>query len=259
MAANDSITKVLVNDRQMPTPENQNIWGNARASRYGELFTQPMPLPFNVLAREGSLFHAHNTTNDAATTLAGHAAPLLADADATMTKPFIFVRVPASVTKYVELVSIEIEVVTAGAAATQACWAAQLDTGATRLSSGGTALTIVNPNMQSASTSVLAATNSLLGGAVVVGAEGANYRDLGFGTLRPSIEIAGDRKVFVFGADPSVVGAQSDAAATAIRTSIVALPSVILGATDQFLLALHGQASQTNAGVYKVRMTWLER
>lgn len=259
MSTEDRNMRVLANDRQQPTPENQNIWGNARGSRYGEAFVQPLALPFHPFAREGSLFEAHNATDDAATTLAGHAAPVLADADATLVKPFIFVRVPAGVTKYVELISIEIEVITAGATATQACWAAQLDTGATRYSSGGTALTIVNPNMQNANTSVLAATSALLGGAVVAGAESANCRVLGFGTLRPSIEIAGDKKVFVFGGDPSLVGGMSDAAAAAIRTSLVSLPPICLGATDQFLLALHGQASQNAAGVYKVRMRWLER
>ncbi len=250
---------VLANDRQQPTPNTQNLWTPARGSRYGELMTQQVAGQFNALAREGSLFTAHNATNDASTTLAGHAAPVLADADATMTKPFIFMRVPSGVTKFVELIAIEIEVVTAGATGTQACWAAQLDTGTTRWSSGGTALTIVNPNMQSANASVLAATNALLGGAPVVGAESANVRELGHGTLRPSIEIAGDKKIFVFGGLPEMGGAQSDAAATAIRTSIVVLPPVILGATDQFLLALHSQASQNAAGVYKTRLIWLER
>jgi hypothetical protein len=33
---------------------------------------------------------------------------------------------------------------------------------------------------------------------------------------------------------------------------------VILGPTDFFLLALHSQASQNAAGVYKIRMGWWE-
>lgn len=245
-------------DRSLPTPLNQGEQGIARMSRYGEFMTRTVDRL--SLADEGAYFVAHNTTNDASTTLAGHAAPVLADADATMTKPFVFMRVPSGVTKRVYLDFIDIEVVTAGANGTQACWAAQLDTGATRRSSGGTELTLVNPNMQSSETSVFSGNLlHLLGGAVVTGAESASARDLGFGTLRPSIEIAGDRKIFVFGREPSFVGAMSDAAATAIRTSIVALPPVVLGATDQLLLALHGQASQSAAGVYKLRMGWFER
>jgi hypothetical protein len=109
--------------------------------------------------------------------------------------------------------------------------------------------------MQSSATPSLAC----LGGAPVSGAESASARDLGFGTLRPSIEIAGDIKMFVFGADPEIVGTQPGQAAAAIRTSIVCLPPVVLGPNDQFLLALHGQASQSAAGVYKVRMGWVER
>ncbi len=230
----------------------------ARSSRYGELITSILDL--TALADEGTLFAAHNATNDASTTLAGHAAPVLADADATLVKPFFFMRVPAGATKRVYLKHIEIEVVTAGANGTQACWAAQIDTGTTRYSSGGTALTIVNPNMQSAETSLFSGvTNHLLGGDVTVTAETASCRNLGFGTLRPSIEIAGDIKMFVFGGDPAVIGTQAGQAAAAIRTSVVNLPPVVLGATDSFLLALHGQASQNAAGVYKVRSLWAER
>lgn len=229
--------------------------GPLSMNEYGGLLTQPLDRKW--LALHGKYFTAHNATNDAATTLAGHAAPLLADADDTMTKPFLFARVPAGASKLVIPDSIEIEVVTAGATATQACWAAQLDTGATRRTSGGTNLTIVNPNMQSTEASILAS-GTLMGGAVVTGAESASVRELGHGTLRPSIEIAGDKKIFVFGGDAAAIASQSDAAATAIRTSLVVLPQPILGATDQLLLALHGQAAQNAAGIYKVRFSWWE-
>jgi hypothetical protein len=243
--------------RAKPTPGQQGESIDVRLSPFGEAYVRPVDR--YTLAEEGSYFIAHNTTNDLATTLAGHAAPVLADADDTLTKPFLFLRVPNAATKSVQLDFIEIEVVTAGAAGTQACWTAQLDTGTTRWSSGGTALTIVNPNMQSVEPSILAATNHLLAGPVVASAETTSCRVLGFGTLRPSIEIAGDIKMFTFGRDPAVVGTQAGQAAAAIRTSVVALPPVVLGATDSFLLALHGQASQSAAGIYKVRMGWSER
>lgn len=243
--------------RSKPTPGQQGEQVSVRLSQFGEVYSRPVDR--HSLAEEGSYFIAHNTTNDATTTLAGHTAPVLADADVTLTKPFVFIRVPNAATKLLQLDFIEIEVVTAGAAGTQACWTAQADTGTSRYSSGGTALTIVNPNMQSAETSIVATTNHLLGGDVTVGAETASCRVLGFGTLRPSIEIAGDIKMFTFGRDPAVVGTQAGQAAAAIRTSVVALPPVLLGATDCFLLALHSQASQSAAGVYKLRMGWSER
>lgn len=254
--ANETYPRGVSRDRTKPSPGQQGEYVPERLSRFGERYTYPVDR--RALVEEGSYFIAHNATNDAATTLAGHAAPVLADADATMTKPFVFMRNP-SASKLIYLDFIDIEVVTAGANGTQACWAAQLDTGATRRSSGGTELTIVNPNMGSTESSLFSSNLlHLLGGAVVAGAENT-ARDLGFGTLRPTIEIAGDRKIFVFGGDPGVISGMSDAAATAIRTTVVALPQVILGETNQFLLALHGQASQSVAGVYKLRMGWCER
>lgn len=250
----DTNIKGLGNDRQLPTPDAQNIYNPLRTSRYGEAITQKLAGERHALALEGTYFVGHNATNDAATTLAGHAAPVLADADATMTKPFIFLRMSDSSSKYAFLDFIEIEVITAGATGSSANWAAQLDTGTSRYSSGGTDLTRISPNMRSSATPDLACK----GGAVVVGAETSAVRDLGFGQLRPSIEVAGDVKMFVFGGAPEVVGSQAGQAAAAIRTSIVCLPPVVLGATDSFLLALYAP-SQNAAGVYKVRMGWWER
>lgn len=246
--SNDNVNPFLVTAQARPTQLADGTLVAQRASRYGDAVTMPiMPWRY-ALSDEGSYHIFHNTTNDASTTLAGHAAPVLADADATMTKPFLFMRSLLNTGKRIYLDFVEIEVVTAGANGTQACWAAQLDTGATRLSSGGTALTVANPNGQATSaldTSAL----TILGGAPVTGAENT-ARDLGFGTLRPSIEIAGDVKLFVFGADPTQTAA---IAAASVRTQVQVMPPVILGYTDMFLLALHGQASQNAAGVYKIR------
>jgi len=240
--------------RGLPSPISNNVRGPVRLDRYGNVGVYPLNKWRHGVADEGCYFIAHNATNDASTTLAGHAAPVLVDADATMTKPFIHARFAAASTSLVRayLDFIEIEVITAGANGTADSWATQLDTGATRVSSGGTALTLVNPNMQSTATPSLV----VLGGAVVTGAESANVRDLGFGQFRPSIQIAGDKYMFVFGGDPEAVGA---AGATAtINRHIVGLPPVVLGPTDQFLLALYSP-SQSAAGVYKVRMGWMEK
>ncbi len=248
----DDINFNALTSRALPSPVSPGVRGPARADRYGNLVTVAGGKWRGQASDEGTYFWAHNTTNDPATTLAGHAAPVLVDADATMTKPFIHCRSTLGITdtKRHYLDFIEIEVITAGAAGTADSWAAQLDTGATRITSGGTALTIVNPNMQSTATSALA----VLGGAPVAGAESANVRDLGFGQFRPTIAIAGDKYMFLFGDDP--VG-QAGATAT-INRHVVSLPAVVLGPTDQFLLALYSP-SQSAAGIYKVRMGWLER
>lgn len=241
-------------DRTKPAPVNQGEYGPFRLSRYGEVMNRNIDR--RTLAEEGSYFIAHNPTNDASTTLAGHAAPVLADADATLTKPFVFIRVPANSTKLVYLDFIEVDVVTAGANGTTDNWADQLDTGNTRYASGGTALTIVNPNMQSTETSLFAGqTNHLLGGDAVAGAEGASVRHLGHGQIRAAIHIAGDRYVYQYGMDPSV---GSNVVAAAASRHVINRPAVILGATDQYLLAFYAP-SQSAAAVYKLRMGWFER
>lgn len=240
-----------VRDTTLPTPEGNGQYAPIRVNRYGELMVRSMDLFAH--AEQGSLFIAHNATNDASTTLAGHAAPVLADADATMTKPLFYMRVPTGSSKRVIPIYVELDLVTAGANGTADNWAAQLDTGATRVASGGTALTIVNPNMDNGNASVLADSGALLGGAVLTGAE-RSVRELGHGQIRAAIAIAGDRYCFKFGGEPDV---GANVVATAASRHLINLPPVILGAEDMFLLALYAP-SQSAAAVYKMRCAWLE-
>ena len=254
--SNDITNRILyaLGSRGLPaaTPgDNVNI--NLRASRYGDIYTVPLARWRHAASAEGTYFNAHNATNDAATTLAGHAAPVLVDADATMTKPFIHcVNNGSDTSKLCYLDFIEIEVITAGANGTADSWAAQMDTGSSRITTPGTALTKISPNMQSSAVPNLSPT----GGAIVVSAESAKSRDLGFGQFRPSIAVAGDKYMFVFGAEPE--GAGGAGATATINRHIVNMPPVVLGPTDFFMLALYSP-SQSAAGVYKVRMGWLER
>jgi hypothetical protein len=225
--------------RAQPGRSGPGLWTGLRGSEYGEAIVQE--LDRKTLAEEGSYFIANSTV---ATVITGHAAPVLVDADTTTTKPFIFLRNTDAATsrKLVRLDFIEIEVVLAGANGTLAGWSAQLDTGATRRSSGGTVLNNVNPNMQSSTTSVL----SCMAGAVVSGVESENVRYIANGVIKPSIELAGDKKLFVFGEGSSV------------DAGVINMPPVILGPSDQLLLALYAP-SQDTAGTYRVRMGWSER
>lgn len=248
--SDDNINALAI--RGLPTAIANNVRGPVRADRYGNIMVVPIGSWRTAHAEQGTYFVAHNATNDAATTLAGHTAPVLVDADATTTKAFIHLINSAGITSLVraQLDFIQIEVITAGANGTADSWSCELDTGQTRISSGGTALTTVNPNMQSSTTPTLVPT----GGAVVVGAESANVRNLGHGQFRPTIQAAGDKYTFAFGADPAMCG--TDSIAT-IAHHVIPMPPVILGPTDQFLLALYSP-SQSAAGVYKVRMGWTE-
>src|SRR5688500_1953500 len=147
--------------RDLPGSYSNNAPVGLRATHRGELVTKP--LDRYMLCDEGTYFLGQNATIDAATTLAGHAAPVLAD---LYTKAFLFIRNAdaTSSTKRVYLDFIHIQVITAGANGTSDNWAAECDTGATRLSSGGTDLTVANPNMTSSNTSVC----TVKGGAAVL-------------------------------------------------------------------------------------------
>lgn len=236
--------------RGLPSATVDNNQSTARYGRYGEFMTTPVMSMRAALCAEGTYFYAQNATIDAATTLAGHAAPVLAD---LYTKAFLHIRNDAAASngKLVHLDFIHIQVITAGANGTSDNWAAELDTGVTRISSGGTALTVVNPNMQSSNTSLC----TVKGGAAVLSAATTNQRKLGHGVFRPAIAVTGDKYTFVFGGDATT---ENNVVATATTHHIVPLPPVALGATDQFALHLYAP-SQTVAGVYKVSMGWWER
>jgi hypothetical protein len=226
--------------------------GGVHIDQYGNLVAQPIGEGRYTLADQGTYYIAHNTTNDASSTITGHAAPILADADATMTKPLVFMRMNPSSGLRAYLDYIELEVVTAPTNGLLDNWAAQLDTGATRVTTAGTALTAVNPNMQTSSTPDLA----VQAGAIVTGAENTGVRNLGFGQTRAGVAIIGDRYQWRFGDEPS---SGDNVVITAASRHLINMPPVILGPSDQLLLALYSaDNNQTVAGVYKVRMGWWE-
>lgn len=233
--------------RDLPGSYSNAAPAGLRATHRGELVTKA--LDRNQLCDEGSYYLAQNATIDAATTLAGHAAPVLAD---LYTKAFLFMRCneTAATAKRMYLDVIHIQVITAGANGTSDNWAAECDTGATRLSSGGTDLTVVNTNMQSSGVSAA----TVKGGAAVLAAATTSQRKMGHGVFRPSIAITGDKYTFKFGQDWT----ENNVVASAATHHIIAMPPVILGPTDQFALHLYAP-SQSVAGVYKLWVGWWER
>jgi hypothetical protein len=239
--------------RDLPTRNDDGEWTGARQTPYGERYNSPIGNFRHNLADQGTYFVAHNPINDAATTLLGHADPEIGSAGSVMTKPFIHLRMhqnSGDVRAWLDY--IEIEVVTAPTAGAKDNWAAQLDTGNTRVTTAGSTFTTVNPNMASLTVPSLA----VQGGAIVTGAESASVRQLGHGQTRAAIAVIGDRYCFRFGSDP---GSGANVVATAASRHLINLPPVILGPTDQFLLSLYtADDAQTNAGVYKVRMAWWE-
>ncbi len=247
--ADDVYNKGLVG-RALPPIADQNSWANFRTTRYGEQYAQSTGTWRHAMSDEGTYFVCRNNTTDVATTLAGHPAPVLVDADVTMTKPLIHMMMGSTSTRaYLDY--IEIEVITAGAAGTSDHWAMQLDTGATRYSSGTVeTFTSYSSNMQSTAAAGL----TVKGGPFVAGAENAGVRRIGHGTFKNTIELDGDKYIFQFGGDP-IAANKVSAAASVFQ---VTCPPVVLGFGDQLLLALW-QVAQSSAGVYKVRCGWWEK
>lgn len=215
-----------------------------RLSGYGEQFNVPMPWR-HVQNRDGTYFSFFDATLDLATTIAGHAAPVLADVDATLVKGTVFLRnISSSTTKKWHLDWLRIHVKTAGANGTSALYAMQMGT-TTRYTSGGTALTVSNTNMDASNDT--SATLTALAGPVVIAAENATTRRVLHGVLRDGIEVAGDQKLFIFGGDP----AASPAEAASGTCDVINCPPVCLGSGAEFILGL-GAVAQSVAGVYGI-------
>jgi len=223
-----------------------------RGGRFGELMNQPLYDGKQwSLADEGSYFYSQNPAIDAATTIAGHAAPVLAD---LFTKPFIIIKNNTAGSQDIRLYLdfIHITVITPGANGTSDNWAAEIDTGnPDRSTTTGTTLLTVNPNLQSTASPA----GVLKAGPLVASAPSANARRVGHGVMRTSIAIAGDQYMFRFGESSPSAGAVVAAAAS---SRIIPLPPVVLGAQDQFLLHLYAP-SQSAAAVYKVIVGHVER
>lgn len=235
----------------LPPRTFDNVRGPQRGSPYGDGYGIDLfGGRSHGLSDEGTYFYSQHPTIDAATTVAGHAAPVLAD---NYTKPFLVItnNDVATSKKRTYLDWIELTVITAGANGTSDNWRAEVDTGgsAARYSSGTLVrLTTVNPNMQSTNT------NTTVGdcGPYVALAPTVNQRVMGSGIFRPSIQISGDKYLITFGQPPLVTSVQT------ITQHIIPLPPVILGPKDMFLFHLYAP-SQSAAGVYKVQCGWWER
>lgn len=135
--------------RTLPTrnADSDVVQVPTRTGPYLEAYTIPLGAGNSFFADEGSFFHASNAT--LATGIAGHAAPVVADTD---TKALLHLYNGGS--KNIIPVYLFLEVTAAGTAGTLHYTAIYIDNkGATARSSGGTAITPVNCNSASSTTS----------------------------------------------------------------------------------------------------------
>lgn len=241
----------LSTSRVLPGVSYDNAWNAARGSRYGEVYAQPMGGAYMGFADEGSYFLATNPT--VGTGIAGHAAATAVDD----TKPLLLLRngaSPAAGAKRCYLDYIKLQTTVAGAGATNTLFAAKLDKGTNRYSSGGSAITPVNPNMDSTASPAM----TVKAGAVVAAAASADVRLLTGGQLaRSVVTVVGDTYLWVFGRSERALSSMI-VAGTAIANIIFAMPPVVIGPEQMFLLH-QAAASQSGAHSFEIEVGWTER
>lgn len=231
-----------------PVVENSNV--PVRGSRYGEIYTMAaLGSKLYPLADEGAYFVASNTTPG--TGIAGHAAPTTLDD----TKALLYIQNTRSTSDggRVYLDYIRLYITAAGTNSTNVRFNYKTDTGTTRFSSGGSAITPVNPNTNSG----LASQCTVKFGAVVCAAATANARSLGGLVARPVIGVVSDMYQINFGA--------SDRSLNSIITSgtniafvDIGAPPVVLGPGDTFLLH-QWSGSQSGAISFEFEFGYWER
>ncbi len=246
----DSVQQYISTARALPGVNPENSWGTQRGSRYGEAFVQQMGGAMWPFADEGSYFLATNPTPG--TGIAGHAAPTTIDD----TKPFLLLRngaSPAANAKRCYLDYIKLQTTAAGAGATTTLFGCKLDKGANRYTSGGSTLTPVNPNMDSSASPAM----TVKAGAVVAAAASADVRLLTGGQLaRSVVTVVGDTYLWVFGQGRQL--SSMIVAGTAIANIVYAMPPVVIGPEQMFLLH-QGGASQSGAHSFEIEIGWTER
>lgn len=219
-----------------------------RMSHRGEALMQPLFGGLQPLCSEGSLFVATNPTPG--TGVAGIAATgAFSDAES-----LLHVRVnDASVKRHIPI-ALLLELTAAGTNGTDLAYVIKGDTGATRYTSGGSALAPVNCNMRSAATPE----STSYFGALVTAAATSSARLLAHGKIRTVIGVAGDKILFTFGAVAPGLPAGMIMEGTAQAAIHCPVPALEFGATDQLVLSLFA-ASQTAAISFQYQYVFAER
>jgi hypothetical protein len=241
--------------RAVPTgyPDGEEI--ALRQTKFGELVTQPLAGGRQMLADEGSYFIATN---------AAPMTPL-----ATTTSIVTFAQTAGAVGVFFLLKNSESSTAIAAkrvypdylkiqlstqlpTTATSLEYAVVLDDNPVRYTSGGTAITPVNPNTEKAS-----------GGSVVTMYAGAlttavptNGRLVARGLWRGQIGILMDQHVLVFGGDAAQAGAWSSG--NVIVKTIEVAPPVVLGPAWNLAVTLWS-AGVAAAARYEFEFGWWEK
>lgn len=235
--------------RSLPgTSRGAGALSGQRGSNRGDAVAMPLGKARCTLAEEGSYFLATNPT--IGTGVAGIAATgAFADAES-----FFCLRNDNSVAsgKYIVLDRLTLTTTAAGASGTTTQFASKIDEG-DRYTSGGAAVTPVNPNRASS----VASGATLYSGALVTTAATSAARLLDSGTLRTVITVVGDKYVFDFGGDTALPSAQATAGVAQLHMLVNHSP-VVLGPGDSWVFSMFA-ASQSGASSFEFALGWWER
>jgi len=245
--SDDSVySKGLVYDDENPTASENDEWKGIRINRLHEQATNRKSGFPQALAEEGSYFTVTNPTPG--TGLIGIAASTAYDAAET----FLMIR-NVSATKKLTLHYLHLKVTAAGTNGTTFGVTMVGDRGTSRYTSGGAALTPVNPNMGSSTTSGA----TVYAGPLVTTAASSSARILGDYPLRTVIKVIGDSYLFTFGAETPSTFSGIPLEGTTQASLQIPCPPVTLGENDQFLFHEYG-ASQSVGAAYTMSLGfWL--
>jgi len=219
---------------------------DVRLSRYGEQYVIPMTSGRYGMADEGTYFTAQTATPGTAYALTAAAQTAFS---ATASAVYTIRNNDGEDQERIYLDWIKIQPITAGTAATRIEIAVTIDNIA-RYSSGGTALTVYNPNMDAATATI---STSVFAGAITSAAASGSVRYVCRGILKTAIPAVGDQYMVRFGADnltPGIVGAT--------HPPVANCPPAVLGGGDT-LLAHIWLPSQSAAPTGEVSAGWWER
>jgi hypothetical protein len=233
----------------LPGIVSDNAYNAIRTDRRGAVYTHTLGKPVYAMADEGSYFYASNPTPG--TGIAGIAATgAFSDAES-----LLLIKNDNTDGKRVYLDWLKLRVTAAGTDGTDHHFVSKIDSVA-RYTSGGSAITPVNVNMDSTATSGC----TMYFGALVTTAT-TTARLVGNGVLRrATIVVAGDEFYFDFGGRVPAgtrTGTLAADSTTNVSTAVGHAP-VVLGANQSFVLGVHA-ASQSAATSYEFALTYWVR
>lgn len=229
--------------RLLPTKTADGSTARTRFGRYGESYSIPITQGTYAIADEGQYFHAATATPATAFTLTG---ATQTGFNATTSATFTVKNNDSALGKRLYLDYVRIIFATAGTAGTRIEGAVVIDN-TTRYSSGGTALSVYNNNMDETSASI---STQAFAGAVTATAASGSVRYACRFQLKTAIATVGDALMVNFGAiNQNQVSNQF---------TIVGCPPVVLG-PGHSVVVYTWQPSQSAAPTGEVEAGWWER